>query len=89
MPYRLFIDIPLGEDEAKARFISSQIMHWMFKDKDARARLESLTMGVEQIEQVNFRLGHDDDRQKSNYLMVNDNGHVNNKKIKLDFSKTA
>jgi hypothetical protein len=35
------------------------------------------------IDTVNFRLGHDQDRQKSNYFMKNDNGHVNNKKSRI------
>ena len=36
------------------------------------------------IEEINYRLGHDDDRQKSNYMMKNENGHVNNKKCKIN-----
>ena len=35
------------------------------------------------IDQINYRLGHDDDRQKSNYFHKNENGHVNNKKSKI------
>jgi len=35
------------------------------------------------IQEINYRLGHDDDRQKSNYFMKNENGHVNNKKSKI------
>ena len=30
-----------------------------------------------------YRLGHDDDRQKSNHLDKNENGHVSNKKFSL------
>jgi len=33
--------------------------------------------------QINYRLGHDDDRQKSNYLNMDAEGHVNNKKTRL------
>ena len=29
---------------------------------------------------VSYRLGNDDDRQKSNYLDINENGHVSHKK---------
>jgi hypothetical protein len=36
-----------------------------------------------EIDQINYRLGHDDDRQKSNYFMKDANGHVNNKKSKI------
>jgi hypothetical protein len=35
------------------------------------------------IQEINYRLGHDDDRQKSNYFMKNENGHVSNKKCKI------
>jgi hypothetical protein len=35
------------------------------------------------VEQVNYRLGHDEDRQKSNYLLKNENGHVSNKKCHI------
>ena len=84
--YRLHIDIPLGENEDVARFVSKQIVHWMFDDQEARARLNNLAMGESQIEKINYRLGHDDDRQKSNYLQVNENGHINNKKSRLNIT---
>jgi hypothetical protein len=35
------------------------------------------------VEEINYRLGHDDDRQKSNYFLKDANGHVNNKKSKI------
>jgi hypothetical protein len=35
------------------------------------------------IEQINYRLGHDEDRQKSNYFIINENGHCSNKKSKI------
>ena len=84
--YRLHIDIPLGDNEDVARFISKQIVHWMFDDQEARARLNHLAMGEREIEKINYRLGHDDDRQKSNYLQVNENGHINNKKSRLNIT---
>lgn len=84
--YRLHIDIPLGDNEDVARFVSKQIVHWMFDDQEARARLNNLAMGESQIEKINYRLGHDDDRQKSNYLQVNENGHVTNKKSRLNIT---
>lgn len=84
--YRLHIDIPLGDNEDVARFVSKQIVHWMFDDQEARARLNNLAMGESQIEKINYRLGHDDDRQKSNYLQVNENGHINNKKSRVNIT---
>ncbi len=69
MQYRLHIDIPLGIDEEQAIEMSRRIVSTL--------RVPS---GVSQI---NYRLGHDEDRQKSNYLDKNENGHVSNKKIKI------
>lgn len=39
-------------------------------------------LNLKQIEPfvVSYRLGNDDDRQKSNYLDINENGHVSHKK---------
>ena len=79
--YRLHIDIPLGQDEDTAI-------------EDAKFFVETLTMAQNELNiqflsqnfQMNYRLGHDDDRQKSNYLMKNEEGHVNNKKCRLTFS---
>lgn len=77
--YRLHIDIPLPVSEEEAIDISKKIMVY----------LEYATIGKEfNIAEINYRLGHDDDRQKSNYLMKNENGHVNNKKNKITFDLT-
>ena len=71
--FRLHIDIPLVGSEAEASEISKKIIDLLEKEK-------MLTFGVEQ---VNYRLGHDEDRQKSNYLLKNENGHVSNKKCHI------
>ena len=34
-------------------------------------------------------LGHDEDRQKSNYLDKNENGHVTNKKSRISLSEST
>ena len=85
MQYRLHIDIPLGFDEDQAVKIAKSITYWHFEDKDAQDKLNSLTGG--KISRINYRLGHDEDRQKSNYLDKNENGHVSNKKIQINFGK--
>ncbi len=79
--YRLHIDIPLGTDEQEAVRMANSLMQWTFADIDCKTRLKTLTS--DGIEQVNYRLGHDEDRQKSNYLDKNENGHVSNKKTKI------
>jgi hypothetical protein len=73
--YRLHIDIPMPFSEEKALKISSMIINFL-----------STTSLIENtnITEINYRLGHDDDRQKSNYFIKNENGHVNNKKLKIN-----
>jgi hypothetical protein len=44
-----------------------------------RAKIDSEIIGM------NYRLGNDEDRQKSNYLKKDEEGHVNNKKTRLTF----
>ena len=38
------------------------------------------------IKQLNYRLGHDEDRQRSNYLDKNKNDHVSNKKTRVSLN---
>ena len=72
--YRLHIDVPLSMSEEDATKISHSIAAYL------KTMVDIEKFGIEEI---NYRLGHDDDRQKSNYLMKNENGHVNNKKCKI------
>ncbi len=78
MPYRLHIDIPVEactveEAQEKTKQILSELcIH-------ESMRLSHLT------EEVNFRLGHDDDRQRSNYLEIDPRGHCSSKKTKIRF----
>jgi len=78
--YRLHIDIPLGNNEEEAIIIASRMISTISTHVRDRAKID------ERIEGMNYRLGHDDDRQKSNYLMKNSEGHVNNKKNRLTFN---
>ena len=83
MPYRLHIDIPLNMSEEEALIASQQILG-ILADVDT----DAIILNAIGVEEINYRLGHDDDRQKSNYLMKNENGHVNNKKSKIVVPKT-
>jgi len=76
--YRLHIDIPLPVSEEDAIKISNLFASYLAN----MTQIENFN-----ISEINYRLGHDDDRQKSNYLMKNDNGHVNNKKSKIIIDK--
>jgi len=81
--YRLHVDIPLGHNEDIAKQVAGQIVHWVFRDGDSQERIQRLALGKFDIQEINCRLGNDQDRQKSNYLDVNENGHTTNKKIRI------
>lgn len=78
--YRLHIDIPMPFSEEEALKKSELIIGFL-----------SNTILIEKtnVDQINYRLGHDDDRQKSNYFMKDQNGHVNNKKCKIEIGEAA
>ena len=78
--YRLHIDIPLDVSEEEAIRISENIMNLLFLSESTKSEIHNLG-----VTQINYRLGHDNDRQRSNYFMKNENGHVNNKKSKVIF----
>lgn len=71
--YRLHIDIPAPENQQVALKFATAIMN------DIEKVLRENYQGLE----INYRLGNDTDRQKSNYFQINENGHVNNKKNRL------
>lgn len=74
--FRLHIDIPLPYTEEEAAKMAKNIIASLNPDK-----LD--------VYCINYRLGHDDDRQKSNYLDKTENGHVSNKKSKILFTKDS
>ena len=76
--YRLHIDIPFSGGEAEAMATTKVIIE-MLNDNQKMNELN--------VEQINYRLGHDEDRQKGNYLEKNANGHIGNKKSSILFSK--
>lgn len=76
--YRLHIDIPINTSEEQALKIAQEIIRFAFDNYQSHGLLLR-----NDIECVNYRLGNDYDRQKSNYFTKNENGHVNNKKSKI------
>jgi hypothetical protein len=80
MTYRLHIDIPINGSEEDALKKASEIIRFCFDNHIAEKQMRELG-----VEVVNYRLGHDEDRQKSNYFVKNENGHVNNKKSKVNY----
>lgn len=77
MIFRLHIDIPMSGNESEATEVSRRIMQ-CFHDPVLLEYLRSVG-----VPSVNYRLGHDDDRQKSNYFMKTTRGHVANKKNRI------
>ena len=74
--YRLHIDIPLGTDEKKAKKIARNFV---------QSHLDFTNTSNDGVKEVNYRLGYDEDRQKSNYLDINENGHCSNKKLRITY----
>jgi len=74
--FRLHIDIPLNTDEATAASLSETLIAALVSNISPVLNGNVLT-------EVNYRLGHDDDRQKSNYLIKTESGHVANKKSRV------
>jgi hypothetical protein len=72
----------MSEDEA---LIASRQILGILADEET----DALILNAIGIEEINYRLGHDDDRQKSNYFIKDANGHVNNKKSKIVVPKTT
>jgi len=81
MTYRLHVDIPLDGDEDSAIRKAKALMDWWTNSEVTKHDLRNIGVDL-----INYRLGHDDDRQKSNYLIKTDSGHVTNKKCKVDLS---
>jgi len=81
--YRLHIDIPVGADEEEAIRIATHMVSSIAVHVGNRAKIDSEVTGM------NYRLGHDEDRQKSNYFTKNEEGHVNNKKTRLTFMEKS
>lgn len=76
--FRLHIDIPLNTDEATAAALSETIVAQLASNITPTLRDKGIT-------ELNYRLGNDEDRQKSNYLIKTESGHVANRKSRVAF----
>ena len=83
--FRLYIDIPLGDDPSEAIANAKSIMRWHFNDKEAREKIQRLTYDRTPLTEINYRLGHDEDLQRSNYLKINDKNETSIEKSKISF----
>ena len=73
--FRLHMDFPLTSSETDSLAATNKFVQFLSENKNLL-----IAMGFTDI---NFRLGNDEDRQKSNYLIKNENGHVANKKSRI------
>ena len=73
--FRLHMDFPLTSNETDSLAATNKFVEFLSQNEDVL-----IAMGFTDI---NFRLGNDEDRQKSNYLIKNENGHVANKKSRI------
>ena len=77
--YRLFIDIPIAAattEEAVEK--GHHLANSLLLSDDAKVDLDAVG-----IEQINYRLGHDEDRQNRNYFVIDSAGHASTKKTKV------
>ena len=73
--YRLFIDIPLPLTQEEAIQTGRLIVQMLEQEHAAFHSMK--------VEQINYRLGHDEDRQNRNYFVINEMGHASTKKSKI------
>jgi len=85
MQFRLHIDIPLGYDEGIASETSEILMKRLETLINDEYNQTEQFNGIPSFQKVQYRLGHDEDRQNSNYLRKNDQGHVTKKKCVIVF----
>jgi hypothetical protein len=70
------MDFPLTTDETGSIASVAVFVNFLQNHKQ-----ELIDMGFADI---NYRLGNDNDRQKSNYMIRNENGHIANKKSRIN-----
>jgi hypothetical protein len=80
--YRLHIDIPLPLSEAEAIATTELVI--------AALQSPQLLQGLQSrgVPSINYRLGHDEDRQRSNYLEKTPSGHVTCNKCRIALDTT-
>lgn len=81
--YRLHIDIPLPLSEVDAITVTETVMAVL---QSPHLLQELQSRGVSSI---NYRLGHDEDRQRSNYLQKTPSGHVTCHKSRITVTEES
>lgn len=80
--FRLHIDVPLPLCESDAAALTREVVDVMIQACTDRL----VAAGVSEF---NYRLGNDEDRQKSNYLFKTPSGHVANKKSRVQLGENT
>jgi len=78
--FRLHMDFPLTTPESSSIDACNKFIAFLDNHKE-----ELIGIGITDI---NYRLGNDQDRQKSNYMIRNENGHIANKKSRINLLST-
>jgi len=78
--FRLHMDFPLTTPESGSIDACNKFIAFLDNHKE-----ELIGIGITDI---NYRLGNDQDRQKSNYMIRNENGHIANKKSRINLLST-
>jgi len=78
--FRLHMDFPLTTPESGSIDACNKFIAFLDNHKE-----ELIGIGITDI---NYRLGNDHDRQKSNYMIRNENGHIANKKSRINLLPT-
>jgi hypothetical protein len=73
--FRFHLDFEFPED-----YTQEQAISFVRVLEDQMKNTGKLNLKLVDRFKVTYRLGNDEDRQKSNYLDINDNGHVSHKK---------
>lgn len=83
--YRLHLDIPLEGLTREASSLVSELLIDEFKNavNEVSENLDNSPLNV--LRKMNYRLGHDDDRNHKNHLEINENGHVGSGKQSVTF----
>ena len=83
--YRIFIDIPFDANTPEDAIIKGKVIMDLFLNED-KFTDDISNLGVVRL---NYRLGNDEDRQKSNYFIIDEKDHVSTKKSIIELIKSV
>jgi hypothetical protein len=76
--YRLFIDYPINASSTEEAVVIARKICETVISEEIKESISAVG-----IEQINYRLGHDEDRQNRNYFVITDSGHASTKKTRV------